>query len=118
MQKETFQIPREIFEKFEKNLNLLPKLLSKKKNDYSVLQFYLNCTILFSSNVSHCSAMVQFYFCMPEVRGSNPPVAKFLFSLYFIGSEVPILAKISNLQHLSTPMPHPSGGLYDHPEQP
>ena len=64
------------------------------------------------------SSVVEHYFCMPEVRGSNPPDAKFLFSLYFIGSAVRILAKISNLQHLSTPMPHPSGGLYDHPEQP
>ena len=35
-----------------------------------------------------------------------------------MGSQVRIQAKKSNLQHPSTLMPPPSGGLYGHPEQP
>ena len=63
-------------------------------------------------------AVVEHYFCTRRVPGSNPPVANFLFFLNFMSSQVRIQAKKSNIQHLSTHMPPPSGGLYGHPEQP
>ena len=116
--KRILQIPRGIFEKNEKNSNLLLKFqLEAKKPNFQFIHgpilFQMHHLIIISSR-----SVVEHYFCTRRVPGSNPPVAQFLFPSYFMGSQVQIQAKKSNLQHLSTPMPHPSGGLYGHPEQP
>ena len=62
--------------------------------------------------------MVELSFCTRKVRGSNPPLAN---DLFFSISWVPRFKsqeKKSILQLPTTKMPHPSGGLYGHPEQP
>ena len=48
----------------------------------------------------------------------KPPLSKSFFFFYFMGSQVQILAKMPIFQLPPTKMPHPSGGLYGHPEQP
>ena len=71
--------------------------------------------IIFKFCVAH---LVEHHFCMRTVPGSNPQVAYFAFFIKFMSSQVRTLPKKSNLQHLSTLMPPPSGSLYGHPEQP
>ena len=79
------------------------KLFFLKSTDYIVLPCQLS------------GMMFLLHTKGPRIK---PPLSKSFFFFYFMGSQVQILAKMPIFQLPPTKMPHPSGGLYGHPEQP